>query len=95
MILLTIITKTPEQSKEIVDLLLKESLVMDVLKLDNNEYYRLDESKNVIETKSSVLKCITQYNLYKNIKSLLIQKYKEKAPILYSIVIDEIIWEHA
>ncbi len=95
MILLTIITKTPEQSKEIIELLFEELLVMDVLKLDNNEYYRLDENKNVIEAKSSVLKCITHYNLYKNIKSLLIKKYKEKVTVLYSTVIDEIIWEYS
>ena len=95
MMSLTIITRTVEQSNEIIHLLLKERLVIEGIIQKNTSYFQFDVNKNVIESDSTMLLCITKGLLFTKIDTLLREKYKDNKPVLYSVPIINMGWEQS
>ena len=95
MISLTIITKSYSQSNEIIQLLLKERLVIEGTIQNKTNWFRLDENENVIEGDSSVLICTTKGLLFNKIDMLLREQYKNEMPTLYSTPIVNMDWDQS
>ena len=95
MISLTIITKTLDQSNEIIHLLLEKRLVIEGTIQKNTSCFRLDTDKNIEETDSVMLICTTKALLFTDIDELLREKYKNNLPVLYSVPIVNMDWEQS
>lgn len=93
MIQIHIITKEPEQVKEIVELLVNERLITGVTVLDTVSSYKSDSGE--IETVlTNLLIGRTKAMLFSIIENLLKEKYGDNMPVMYGMPIVNMDFEH-
>lgn len=92
---LNLLAYSEAQAQEIIHLLLKEKLVLEVNLIENSTCYKLDDTNNITEQPSLTLVCTTKSLLFPKIDALLRKKYPDNMPVLYSVPIIHMDWEQS